>query len=160
TARGRASMRGGSCPTGRGTTASTRGVDRDPRPVAPLPRTVDRDPRPVDGLGLGLSSAHRMPESDDPNLPPAIATSAVARTLSMQTQVDETVRTRTRFASSSGDALADGPSAPPLPGVGDTVGNYVLRQKLGEGAHGSVFRAHRVGLEEQRVALKLIPCTR
>jgi hypothetical protein len=47
-----------------------------------------------------------------------------------------------------------------LPAVGDTVGNYKLEKKLGEGAHGAVFRAHRIGLEEHRVAIKIIPATR
>ena len=46
-----------------------------------------------------------------------------------------------------------------LPGIGSTVGNYILKKKLGEGAHGAVYLAHRVGLDEQRVALKIIPCT-
>ena len=69
-------------------------------------------------------------------------------------------RTQTKIVDMEAEDGAPASSTGRLPDVGDTVGHYVLVQKLGEGAHGAVYRAHRVGLEEHRVALKIIPCTR
>ena len=63
-------------------------------------------------------------------------------------------RTQTKLLGS-----ARGEASEAIPDVGATIGNYVLAAKLGEGAHGAVYRAHRVGLEQHRVALKVIPAS-
>jgi hypothetical protein len=58
--------------------------------------------------------------------------------------------------SSEGD---DAPAMlPPLPGVGDVVGqHYRLVRLLGQGMFGKVYAAERVDVPEHQVALKLMP---
>jgi serine/threonine protein kinase len=88
--------------------------------------------------------------------------SAIAPTIALQADDQDNGgfrHTRTAIVDAASPSSRP-PSTARLPEVGDTVGHYVLVQKLGEGAHGAVYRAHRVGLEEHRVALKIIPCTR
>ena len=86
--------------------------------------------------------------------------SAIAPTLAIDAGHEYAGFRRTRTDVVDASSESGPPSGGRLPDVGDTVGHYVLVQKLGEGAHGAVYRAHRVGLEEHRVALKIIPCTK
>jgi hypothetical protein len=89
----------------------------------------------------------------------AVAPLPVTPTLDDGNEPAVVKRTKTRVLQADEEIDVE-VEEPRFPDVGDTVGNYVLEKKLGEGAHGSVFLAHRAELAEQRVALKIIPCTK